>query len=345
MNDSYIKEKMHELLDEEKTSVTFESVWEKSRVVDTNALNTNPSRVKLVKLKQLKLLIAATIALSISIFVVADAMLRLDDVSYRFIEDKNVLGSWVAVDFVESIECFNPYKPPMRPENFYFQASVFGENGRMTYLFYHSDVNEVFAVSNTAKWTKNYVINPTDVTKSKYTIRTIDNKEYLFLEWKNGDYTFRDKETPSWLVFERRALNQQQKQAVLDEGKKLHVDNTDIPFEDAPDMIGTWKAVATVDGINEFEGRNYKYGIYSEGAIDQIVIKEDGKMEVILRGGRSNSSNFGWSGHRLINREMETVSECTIEERDGKTYMFYQYKNGDYVYRDETPIYYVLEKQ
>lgn len=39
-------------------------------------------------------------------------------------------------------------------------------------------------------------------TKSKYQIETINEVEYLFMEWKSGDYTYGGK-VPSYYVFKK----------------------------------------------------------------------------------------------------------------------------------------------
>jgi bla regulator protein BlaR1 len=39
-----------------------------------------------------------------------------------------------------------------------------------------------------------------------------------------------------------------------------------------------------------------------------------------------------------------TASAYQIKELDGVTYMFYEWKNGDYTYHNMNPYYYVLEK-
>jgi len=56
-----------------------------------------------------------------------------------------------------------------------------------------------------AKWTKGLVIrnSPDEVTSSRYFLATVKNKEYLFLEFKNGDYIYRNA-TPWYYVFTRK---------------------------------------------------------------------------------------------------------------------------------------------
>ena len=37
------------------------------------------------------------------------------------------------------------------------------------------------------------IINPNVCTASEYEIRTIDGNEYMFVDWKSGDYIFGGK--------------------------------------------------------------------------------------------------------------------------------------------------------
>lgn len=41
---------------------------------------------------------------------------------------------------------------------------------------------------------------------------------------------------------------------------------------------------------------------------------------------------------------LEVYILCAIKEIEGTTYMFFEWKNGDYVFRGVNPYYYVLKK-
>ena len=47
--------------------------------------------------------------------------------------------------------------------------------------------------TNFLSWSKNCVINKILKTVSEYEIRTINNKDYIMVEWKSGDYMFGGK--------------------------------------------------------------------------------------------------------------------------------------------------------
>ncbi len=51
-------------------------------------------------------------------------------------------------------------------------------------------------------WTKGLVLNRREKTASAYEIKVIDGREYLFREWKSGDYSFGGGRV-YWYVFTR----------------------------------------------------------------------------------------------------------------------------------------------
>jgi hypothetical protein len=51
-------------------------------------------------------------------------------------------------------------------------------------------------------WTKGYVLHKWNHTACAYEIRTIGSRDYLFMEWKSGDYIYGGME-PKYYVFTR----------------------------------------------------------------------------------------------------------------------------------------------
>ena len=52
------------------------------------------------------------------------------------------------------------------------------------------------------KWTKGFVLDCKKSTASQYTFKSIDNIEYLFVEWKMGNYVYGGAK-PGYYVFTR----------------------------------------------------------------------------------------------------------------------------------------------
>lgn len=109
---------------------------------------------------------------------------RCDNIDYPFVNDENVLGKWKVRDFVIHKEDFDPDKQNLKREDLFVLSADFGENG----VYISTTQNGTNSV--TSVWTKGLVLNRREKTASAYEIKTIDGKEYLFREWKSGDYSF-----------------------------------------------------------------------------------------------------------------------------------------------------------
>ena len=123
---------------------------------------------------------------------------RTDDIDMPFVDDQKILGKWKAVARIENkSEYFDPDKPK---DNLFFHHIEFKENGRFT-----RNGNDT---SRYASWTKEYLLTNagdpagTQNTAEKYEIKTIDGKEYLFIEFKCGDYIWGGWD-PIYYVFVR----------------------------------------------------------------------------------------------------------------------------------------------
>lgn len=109
-----------------------------------------------------------------------------DNTNIQFENDESVIGFWETIDCVEEISQFNPNKK-YRDDEFYLQKYIFEPNGTLYEKF--SDEEDLFTIN----WSKNNVINKNSELTSKYIIKTIDENDYMFVEWKSGDYTFAGK--------------------------------------------------------------------------------------------------------------------------------------------------------
>jgi hypothetical protein len=105
-----------------------------------------------------------------------------------FENDPAALGEWKAVDFVESISAFNPEIKSFK-DDLFMKKFEFHEGGSTH--------------QNGFTWTKGVVHYVGDKWDGKYVIKKIDGKDYLFLEWINGDVINRG-EKPKYYVFKRK---------------------------------------------------------------------------------------------------------------------------------------------
>lgn len=114
-----------------------------------------------------------------------------DNINLPFIADDRVLGRWKSICFVNNADDFDPNNSDnelqLKETNFY-------PNGRVVRIYSDESWED--------KWTKGFVLDCKKSTASQYTFKSIDNIEYLFVEWKMGNYVYGGAK-PGYYVFTR----------------------------------------------------------------------------------------------------------------------------------------------
>ncbi len=122
------------------------------------------------------------------------------------------------------------------------------------------------------------------------------------------------------------------------------VDNIDMPFVDDSEVIGTWKAVDFVNEIEQFKvGQKQWRG--EKLFLHEMIFENNGKLisknSKVPRGYPQT-----WTrGVIIYDNDTKTASNYTIKDINGLTYMFREWKSGDYTFRHMKPTYYVLKKE
>lgn len=127
----------------------------------------------------------------------ANDIARKDNISFTFKDDRHILGKWKGIAFVQNKEDFSP-------ENIdksfypYFKEIEFLQNGECMSIY----GDETISGKNMQEWTKGFVIRKWNCTSCAYETRIICGTEYLFIEWKSGDYRWGGFDT-DYYVFAR----------------------------------------------------------------------------------------------------------------------------------------------
>ena len=124
----------------------------------------------------------------------ADEIAIKDNINIPFVKDENAVGFWEQVDYVNSFENFVPNKNYWKSEKI-LKSYALSPNGDALLTFVNNNVA-------TLKWSKGVIINQKIYTASEYTIKQIDGNEYMFVEWKSGDYVYGGK-VYGYYVFKR----------------------------------------------------------------------------------------------------------------------------------------------
>lgn len=127
---------------------------------------------------------------------------RKDSLDMPFIPDEKVLGKWKSYCFCRTKEEFTAdniknFLSSNSP-SYYFKSIEFFENGHCTSVY----EDEIISGDAMQFWTKGYVLRKYNSTACNYEIKTIDNRDFLIMEWKSGDYRWGGLDT-DYYVFVR----------------------------------------------------------------------------------------------------------------------------------------------
>ena len=168
-------------------------------------------------------------------------------------------------------------------------------------------------------WTKGVVMHHGDKTASRYEIKELGGQKYMFFEWKSGDYTIRHQK-PNYYVLKKLA--------------EIRRDNIDLPFRDDPAVIGEWESVDFVESPEKFDPGAKAWN-------GELYLKE----LVFLTKGKGGKPWWTWTKGVVMHSGDKTASRYEIKKLKGKTYLFFEWKSGDYTLRGAKPFYYVLRKK
>lgn len=120
------------------------------------------------------------------------------------------------------------------------------------------------------------------------------------------------------------------------------VDNTDYPFVDDQMVIGKWQSVDFVNETKQFDPneRAYKDELY----LTEFAFINGGDMLASFEGGNLAYISPNWTKGLILDKQDKTASKYEIKDIDGQTYMFLEWKSGDYTFRGLDPQYYVMKK-
>ena len=126
----------------------------------------------------------------------AEELVRKDNIDLPFVDDPTVIGTWNAYGFCKTVEAFDPTEPQRK--ELFFKQITFGRDGEVISVYRDKTISG----AHMQTWTKDYVLHKWDSTACAYRLKAIGGKEYLFVEWKSGDYLYGGKDA-CYYVFTR----------------------------------------------------------------------------------------------------------------------------------------------
>ena len=335
---------------------------------EQNAENIKAAALKKIKPRKIRrqnyrnyrwILITAAVLLMMSIGVGAYYVTGIivaknngvisESMDYNFIPDEQAVGKWDVVDFVKNIDDFKAGETQWAAKDFYWLNAMLYNDG--TALLTFSD-----GVIVSTEWTKGYIVQNTVIPA--YTIKNIDGADYMFVQWKSGDYTVRGM-IPYYYVFKKTSSDlPNQNEYRTDKFNKLAeerknddpnikvtvkdgriYDSMDYNFIPDTEAIGTWNAVDFVQNIDDFKAGQTQWGDTNFFWLS-IAFSDGGKATSTFDGGAVVTNK--WTKGYII--QGDVIPAYTIKNIDGSYYMFIQWKSGDYSIRGMKPCYYVFKK-
>ena len=134
---------------------------------------------------------------------------------------------------------------------------------------------------------------------------------------------------------------------ILEGNRKI--DNLNLDFVYDSEVVGKWTIVDFVSSPQKFNPDKQRGNAGSP--IKDMTFLEDGQLKETFAS-KKNSQNkdaltpwLSWTKGYVINKGGDhTLSKYSISEINGSKYMFFEWKNGDYLYFNPQPQYYVLKE-
>ncbi len=114
-----------------------------------------------------------------------------DNIDLPFVPDEQLVGKWGSVAFVTDEDDFSPGK---EYGDLYLRSMEVFPDGSLVQSYMDSEWHD--------KWTKGFIISLHRSTAAAYRITEIGGEEYLFTEWKMGNYIYGGMK-PDHYVFKR----------------------------------------------------------------------------------------------------------------------------------------------
>lgn len=267
---------------------------------------------------------------------------KTDSLDYKFTLDKNAVGEWEFYDnyFAEDIETkFTPNDTPHHMLTSLQTVSIYADGSMiLRNLDNGKKVNQ-----EGLHWTKNYLIDFTreDKVIPAYAISTIGGKTFMVVESKNGDY-FRTGKVSSYDVFVKISDTPAQTSpiTITRDNKGVIHESMDYKFVTDKDVIGQWTAINFVVSPDEFDGKDTTKQSVIEDSIRNFY---DNGREAHYANKANGAAVTKWTKGYVWGSD-DVIEEYQIQQINGKTFMFMQYKSGDYTVRGQKPNYMVYVK-
>lgn len=249
-----------------------------------------------------------------------------EDINIPFEEDEQVIGKWKVLGEYAVRDDFYADTGERR------EAFMGNRDGEIYFL---PDGENYWIFS----WTRGILkLNGGDQScLCRYELEDYDGRRYMFVENKGDEY--RRGGMPTVLVLEQMDHKRYTAREVARE------DDTDLPFEDDPRVLGDWKAFDFIRSWEKFDPAvkhlpqdrlMYKHMHFGEEGVFTSVYQD----ETI-----SGKDKQGWTKGYVLKYYNHTACAYEIVTVDGRDYMIIEWKSGDYRWGGYDTDYYVFVRE
>lgn len=226
-----------------------------------------------------------------------------------FINDEKVIGKWKLVAISNTKEDYYN-KKYNDSDDFSIKELYLMENGQKYWVI---------------SWTKGYII----INGNKNSYELENNLMFVKVSGIFDDSEYK------YAIYEKI------------DNKKYNIediiikDNTDFEYKVDDCLIGNWQAIDFVHNEEQFipNKKYFKYGI----ALDKLSVYNDGTVLISYNSDKIKKTKYtkGYIANIILDN---TLCKYFYKKENDKIYLFVEWKNGDYIYANMIPGYYVFEK-
>lgn len=241
-----------------------------------------------------------------------------------FVDDPGAVGVWESVDFVKTVEDFQPGKKTFGGD-LYLKGLEIMPGGR---------------TSGPWSWSKGVLYHPGDKTNAHYTIKDIGGVKYFFMEWMSGDVTIRGMK-PRYYVMQFKGASTAKAVDKSPIDPRQYQSEQAPPFVDDPSVIGRWESVDFVGDPGDFAPGQKKWT--GDLFLTKLEFQPQGHMVSYAGAGKSYGGML-WSNGQIWHPNDHSLAKYRIATLQNDQYLFLEWISGDVTVRDMKPWYYVLKK-
>lgn len=261
-----------------------------------------------------------------------------------FVPDERVFGLWTTIDFVKSVEDFDPSEKSW-PGELFLSELIFEDKGDLWWTNQNGGPYR-------HGWTKGKV-DPTHARSAQYEVRRIGDQNYLFFEWISGDATERN-EPPYYYVLTQETTIAAPEPVVIPEPaieEKLEADEPAPPLQAAqtptiepltiaePSVIGQWVAVDYVKIVESFDPDQLQYK--KNLLLKAMNFTSSGAVYWHFGNGTVKQTTFDDTIAQSVTGHPANFSLKTVK---GQDYLFIEWITLSVTKKGQMPCYYVLKR-